>query len=69
MVANCSVKSVDTKGMKFMCNSQSYGVSTGTSFNLGAAGTSFAGLKVGLTVTVTYQMSGSAVVAESVSAP
>jgi hypothetical protein len=69
LVAKCTVKAVNTTAMTFKCGSISYQASTSTTFQLGNAGSSFAGLAVGMAVTVSYQYSGATYLAVSVTSP
>src|SRR5258705_489423 len=64
LMASCTVGSVDSKNLTFVCSGESYGVSTATVFQLGSAGTRFAGLKAGMAVTVTYHSVGSSELAD-----
>ena len=69
LIADCTVRAIDLKTMRFVCDALSIQVSETTAFQFGNVKSSFSNLKVGKAVTITYLTSDTSNVADSVTAP
>ena len=71
-IVACTVDAINDSALTFDCATSgakaTYNVYSTTVFQLGAAGNTFSGLKVGAAVQVTYTDSGTALVADTVTA-